>query len=436
MEKRLTLAVNNEIEPPSLDEQALDPFYKLYFDYTGYNGDIEVPTIYNRWCPIAAIGALLSRQCWFEHGHWTLYPNMYIMLIGEPATRKTTAIDLSRKILRRTGYDRFSADRTSKERFLIDLRPSTDEDLSSQDIDDLIEMKIDDPSDRFVVADEFTDFVGKHNLEFLTMLSRLWDNLDSYKHPKINGASIVVDKPTVSILSGSQPEMLYSAFPPEAIGQGIMSRFIMVYAQPTGIKVDFPDPPSAKAIAALTERLNQIKQQVLGPVKLSATAKIILGEMYKNAVGVDDFRFKHYNNRRFTHLLKLSMIFAAMDCRTIIGVEDAVRANTLLHVTESRMPRALGEFGKSKNSDVANKILGILTHYNQPVSANRLFKELANEVDNKPQLIDILFNMQQAEKIKSLTLNGKQGFVPNYGVQKEWKEGLLDKSFLTAEEFL
>lgn len=411
-------------------------FYSLYFNYAGHNGKIEVPTIYNRWCPIAAIGAMLSRQCWFVHGHWTLYPNMYIMLIGEPAARKTTAIGLAQKMLKRTGYNRFSADKSSKERFLMDLRGGDEEEEQEMDIEDLLDLKIDQPSDRFVVADEFTDFVGKHNLEFLTMLSRLWDNLDEYKHPKLHGKSITVDKPTVNILSGSQPEMLYSAFPQEAIGQGIMSRFIMVYAQPTGIKVDFPDPPSAQSIHQLTEHLKKMQQTVVGEVKLTATAKVVLGEMYKNAIGVDDFRFKHYNNRRFTHLIKLSMILAAMDLRKEIGVEDAIRANTLLYTTESRMSRALGEFGKSRYSDTANKILGILSHYNEPVSAKKLFKELSNDVDNYSQLTDILVNMQTAEKIKSYTIGGKQGFLPFQTVKQEWKEELLDRSFLTPEEFL
>lgn len=410
---------------------AKESFFDLYFRYVG---NTEVPTFYNRWCPVACIGAMLGRQCWFIHGHWTLYPNMYVMLIGEPAARKTTAIGLARKMLQWTGYDRFSADKSSKERFLYDLL-NADPDAPA-DVEEMMELTLEEPSERFVVADEFTDFVGKHNLEFLTMLSRLWDSLDEYKHPKLHGKSIVVPKPTVSILSASQPEMLYSAFPPEAIGQGIMSRFLMVYGEPTGKKITFPDPPRKEHIFALLTRLNEIKAKVVGPITMTATAAILLDEMYNNAVGVDDYRFSHYNNRRFTHLVKLSMILAAMDCRTQIQTQDAIRANTLLHVTESRMPRALGEFGKSKNSDIANKIISIMQKRKKPMTTKFLFKELSNDVERYEQLIDIMQNMMKAEKIKSIRVKDVVGFVPHLGIRQEWKEGLLDLEFLTAEEYL
>jgi len=426
-------ALNNIVPLPE-KERKLTEFYKLYFDYTGLSSarTTEVPTIFNRWSPIACIGALLSRQCWLEHGHWIYYPNMYIMLVGEPAARKTTSITLGKKLLRGAGYTRFAADRTSKERFLKDLTPG--EEIDNRSLEELIELPIDEPSDRFIVADEFLDFVGKHNLEFLTILAKLWDSPDEYRHPKITGASIVITKPTVSILAGSQPDMIYSVFPPEAIGQGIMSRFIMVFSQSTGIKIDFPDAPNTLTIKLLTDRLREIKTHVIGAITLSKSARLILGQMYNDAVGVDDFRFKHYNNRRFIHLLKLSMIFAAMDCRTVISVEDAINANTLLFATENRMPRALGEFGSSRNSVVANKVIQILAHYNAPVGIRMLFKQLANEVDNYNHLVETLEGMIQSEKIKSIHIDKKQGYVPNVGIKQEWKEGLINLNFLTTEE--
>ena len=58
------------------------------------------------------------------------------------------------------------------------------------------------------------------------------------------------------------------------------------------------------------------------------------------------------------------MIFAAADCRTLISVDDAIQANTLLFATETRMPRAFGEFGRSRDSEEVNKIIQILSYYN------------------------------------------------------------------------
>lgn len=410
-------------------------FFDLYFKYAGLASQksTEVPTVFNRWCPVACVAALLGRQCWLEHGHWTYYPNMYILLVGEPATRKSTAIKLAKKVLKAAGYDRFAADRTSKERFLIDLKPFNDQE-ETRDIEELIDLKINEPSAGFIMTGELIEFTGKHNLEFLTMLGNLYDSEPEYKHPKINGTSIIVENPIVNMLAGCQPDMMYSVFPPEAIGQGIMSRLILVFSQATGIKLAWPPIPEKQDIKNVVDRLVAIKKHVNGPITLSKGAELILEQMYDEAVGVDDFRFKHYNNRRFIHLLKLSMIFAAMDCRTLISVDDAIQANTLLFATETRMPRALGEFGRSRDSEVVNKIIQILSHYNAPVGARRLYKELANDVDNYNKLVDILSGMQQAEKIKSIHIDGKQGYVPNMGKKESWKEELIDMDFLTAEE--
>lgn len=410
---------------------SLVPFYDLYFEYVGVT---EVPIFYNRWCPIVSIAAMLERQCWFVHGHWTIYPNMYVMLIGDPAARKTTAITLAQKILQWTGYDRFSADKSSKERFLFDLLNIPFDEKA--EIEELQELIIDQPSERFIVSDEFTDFVGKHNLEFLTMLSKLWDNRDKYEHPKLHGKSIVVDKPTVNILSASQPEMLYSAFPPEAIGQGIMSRFILVYGEPTGIKITYPKTPTDGIKTKLKKRMEEIKRKVTGRMHLTSLAETAIDTIYKETIGIEDYRFKHYNNRRLTHLIKLSMLFAAMDLRTTIDIQDVARANTLLHVTEQRMPRALGEFGIAKNSEIANKIMQVISDKKQPVTPKYLFNELSNDLDSMDQLLQVLNHLKQAEKVKTLNIGGKTGWVPIRKMKQEWREGLIDKDFLTPEELL
>jgi ABC-type phosphonate transport system ATPase subunit len=84
--------------------------------YLDFYADTEVPTIFNRWSAITGISALLGRQCWVEHGHNVIYPNMYVMLVGESGTRKSTAVGFSRKLLTDVGYKKFAAKKTSKEK--------------------------------------------------------------------------------------------------------------------------------------------------------------------------------------------------------------------------------------------------------------------------------------------------------------------------------
>jgi len=403
---------------------------KFFENYFSYVGNSEAPTIYHRWSAISMLGALLCRSTWLPFGHGKIYPNQYLMLMGSPGTRKGTAIGIAENLLRDTGFNRFAPDRLSKERFLMEIKPR-DLDLIDSDLESLT---LDSPGEIYVIADEFADFVGQGGMEFMTMLTKLWDNKDRYEHPKIHGKSIIVTKPTVNILAGNTAQGLSLAIPTEALGNGFMSRIIFIYSEPTGRKITFPKAVDMDAKDVLLYQLEDIKESVQGAMSVSKEAEALLERMYTEYKTVDDHRFKHYGTRRFTHLLKLCIIFAASDSRLGITAEDALNANTLLYYTELRMPKALGEFGKSRYSDVSHDILESLGNATRPYTMNEIFKLVSKDLTKITELSDILKNLLAAEKIQVVTVKGKQGYMTRVSETKRWDASLLNESFLTAEE--
>lgn len=401
-------------------------------EYAGL-GVSEPPALFHRWSSIAIIGTLLGRQIWLPFGHSKIYPNQYIMFMGSPGSRKSTAINIGAKLLKETGYNRFASDRTSKERFLMDLQQF---DLDPDSIDDLEMLTLDEPAEVCVLAEEFTDFIGHNNMEFLTMLTKLWDNPEEYTHPKIHGKSVIVTKPTVNILSGNTAQNFAMAFPAEALGSGFLSRMLLVYGEPTGRKVTFPPPPDAILKARLKEHLIKIKKDCRGPFEISTEAEALCTRIYSEFVEMDDHRFHSYGTRRFTHLLKLAMILACADLRTTLLAEDVIHANTLLFYTEHNMPKALGEFGKSKFSDVANAILQMLDHAVKPVTTQELWKRVSKDLNKIAELAEIMKNLIQAEKIQTVTVGKHSGYLPLKKMRASWDASLLDESWLTEEEKL
>lgn len=401
----------------------------FFSDYLTYVGHSESPIMYHRWTSISVIGTILSRNVYLPFGHSVIYPNQYLMLMGNPGTRKSSAIGIGKRLLKNAGYERFAADRMSKERFLMEMIPPTMEGMD----DDLEALVLDEPSEIYVVAEEFGDFLGQGNMEFATMLTKLWDNQESYKHPKITGKSIVVEKPTVNILSGNTTQGLALSIPPEALGNGFMSRIIFVHAEETGIKITFPEAPCPDQGEALSQKLRDIKE-LRGEVAVDREARKILDRMYKEFNPLDDPRFSSYGTRRFTHLLKLAIIFAAADLRTEIIEEDCLRANTILHFTEVRMPKALGEFGKSKYGEVSNTLLNALAKTTGPLTHNELWKLVAKDLSKTAELGDIIKGLMAAGKIQVVTMHGKQGYMPLYENIKEWDSSLLLPNFLTDSE--
>ena len=145
--------------------------------YLTYAGETEVPAFFSRWAALSGIGAYLGRQYYFQHGHFNIYPNQYCMLIGSPGTRKSTAIKLMRKLLQDAGYSTIAADKTTKEKFMLDLA-GADEPVSTEDILETNlfgDLANEQDAEMFVMADEFNDFFGNGNIEFISLLGTLWD---------------------------------------------------------------------------------------------------------------------------------------------------------------------------------------------------------------------------------------------------------------------
>ena len=407
----------------------------FFNDYLSYTSDSEVPTSFHRWSAIAGIGAILERNLFIPHGHSQLFPNQYMMLIGTAGTRKSTAIKLMKSILVKVGYTTISAERTSKEKFLLDLA-GYDEDAPA-DPDTILDQNLfggsnDESSIRpmFIGADEANDFFGIGNLEFLSILGSLWDwNGPPYSNRIKTGKSVSIPNPTISILSGNTPTGFSLAFPSDILGQGFFSRLLLVYGEPNGIKIAFPRSPDAGETTEIVTSLQKIKSYHFGELPYDDTAKLLLTHIYNSARPIDDLRFDSYFNRRFTHLLKLCIIVAAGHARKQIDERTVIEANTYLSYIESLMPKALGEFGKSRNSDVTHKILSFIEAHDG-VTLKEILKLVSADLEKPSDIGDIIRKLSMADKIQSVA----GLFLPMRRKGIEDTNGMIDLSYLTPEE--
>ena len=406
-------------------------FFADYMAYAGY-GESEAPAVYHRWTCASIIGALLGRQIWLPFGPNTIYPNQYILLMGPPASRKGTAMGVGRGLLKAAGYSRFGSDKSSKERFLMDMKQFEIQD----EIEDLESLTLDEPSETYVMAGEFVDFIGINNIEFANLLTNLWDNLAVYKNPKIVGKSVEVQKPTVNILGGATAQTFALAIPAESNGTGFLSRLLLIHGEPTGVQVAWPSGGDEMQQEIMGARLEEIRQVVKGEVIISPTVRKLGALIYKTGIDipVDDGRFQHYAGRRFIHMNKLAMCIAAADMSIEVKEIHMLKANTMLVAAERKMPQALGSFGKDPNSDVKNKILEYLSHSSVPRDGNSIYRVVTNDIKKIQDMGDILLGLKQSDKIKVITIKGKQGYVINHIEGKKWPNDLILPEWLTEEE--
>jgi hypothetical protein len=393
--------------------------FSLYFELVK---DTEPPLLFHRWSLLTCLGAMLGRQTWLPFGAFRVFPNQYVMLIGESGTRKSTAIKISKKVLGAAGFDKFSGDKTSKEKFLMDLEGLEEqsdtkvnnvqvmENLFGSDLADA------EPKEMFIVADEFNDFMRCGDMEFHSLLGKLWDWDDDtipYKQRLKNSRSVAIFQPTISILGGNTHEGFSDMFPPTSIGQGILSRMLLVFSESSGKKIHRPPPLDEGKKATFVEHVQKIRTTVNGPMEVSKRADEVLHILYNTYEGFADVRFTSYFTRRYTHLLKLCVIVAAVRLKLRVDIEDVLLANTILNYTEHFMPKALGEFGKAKNADVANKILAMLQRSYKPVDQGDIWKQVSSDLERTEDLGKLLAGLQTAGKIQwvARTASGVQGWL-------------------------
>lgn len=427
------------MQPPNFIEEYLDFF-----------AGTEPPTIYNRWCAISGIATLIGRNAWIQHGHSKIYPNQYIMLVGEAGCRKSTAIKTFLKpLITEAGYAKIAASKTSKEKFLMDLAVGMDQVNNPEghlDVNDgpanwgqnktmrelfgIVDAS--EPAECLIMADEFNVFMGHSNVEFIDMLTDLWDFSGIFSQRTKTGKSVLVPNPTINGLFGNTQVGISQSFPTEVIGQGFFSRLLMVHSDPSGRKITKPPTPDPRKKALLVKQLQEIQGKIRGEILVDDMAWDYLDDIYQNWRDLDDVRFKSYSTRRLTHLIKLCLCCAAAKQEGHVNTNTVVYANSILHYTELHMPKALGEFGKARDSDISAKILEILEKAEKPMDLMKdIFPLIARDVEGTKQLAEIMGKLRATGKIQQVASGGflpfKKPVTFDYphckvGILREWVE--------------
>lgn len=412
-----------------------NPFLDSYLQYVK---NTEPPRLMHLWSAIATASGAMGRHVWFDLGIKKIYPNMFVLLVGPPATKKTTAIEFATKLLQDNTHVRFAPDDTGGQRQGLihafeslyeengdgDMNGLKDSELVNADVfstDDIMEQieniqanelpsrsHAADGNCLFASASEFGSFMGEANSGMIRLLNKVFD-AEGYFY-KIKHEYKHLQDPLLSILGGTTTSDLSKILPNESVGQGFMSRWILVFAPGREKKVFEPnlDMAAKKFLNGIYAYLHFEK---VGGMTYDPKARDYMKHLYeKEEDPIKDSRFMYYANRRYTHLVKLCTILASTRRQDKIYLEDAELANAILTATEIGMPDALGEFGLSPLSAAKQKMLEFLQHTPDVITLNVLWAIMQR--DMKPldfqSAVDDLCNKGKLKKISS---NGKTAVV-------------------------
>lgn len=391
--------------------QLHNPFLRTYLNYIS---DTESPFIYHLWSALAGIGACLGRRVYLPFGIKPMYANQYVVLVGPPGTRKSSALSWMKRPLKQATTIRFAPDDTAGQRQGLIMAMTGEKDASSRvnnvlDGIDLTGVSLDnvhaiqsrgaDRNVMFAVSSEFGNFIGTNARELATFLIAVWDG-DDYEYRTTTKQQVLRD-PLMSILGATTPTDLSEALPPHSIGQGFTSRFILVWASDKRKSIPRPSNPDQDLVNEIAGYYRHAYYQLEGAMTETKEAQYRLNELYDYPLAIDDPRFTHYGQRRHTHLLKLCMCLAAARKSMEIDVQDVNEAHLILGATEKSMPEAFGEFGLNAVSAGKQRLIDFLRDAHGPVSA-KLTRAIISRDLNPRDYTQAINDLITANKVKRL----------------------------------
>lgn len=376
------------------------------------------------WSALTGVAACLGRRVFLQRGHKQLYANQYVALVGPPGTRKSTAMEIMQKRLELATGIRFAPDDTAGQRQgLIKALQNTEEDEESDELLKAMEAGEEgsleklanrkwstdfDPRDKHVImvcAGEFNSFLGDNAKGMLPFLVKMYDG-DNYRY-KLKNEDLLLAEPLMTMIGCTTPTSITTSLPPEAIGQGFMSRVILVYSNKKYKEVDDPPPFYQPLVDIIEGYYKKFFYEFDGEMVQSNESRVALKELYHSPIELDDPRFLYYSERRHTHLLKLSIIMAASRLSKKITAEDVQQAHTILRATELAMPDALGEYGLSKVSMARQRMMEFLQHVNTAIDVKVLFAVMQKDM-TFAEFSGSLADLTNSGKIKKVqTKNGE-----------------------------
>jgi len=354
-------------------------------EYLKYTDKTESAAIFHTWTAISVIAAALRRKVWFNFGRIKVFPNMYIVFVAEPGVaRKTQAISYGEEIMTEVSGVNIAADTTTVQALLDDLEESLTHSIMPNG-ENLPHASL------TVSSGEFESFLGdkKDNARMLVILTDLFDcKKKPFKTRTRHSGSNEIPNPYLNLLAATTPGSLANSLPSTAIGGGLTSRIIFIWAEGKRYKIDIPDKPPKETQQRLITDLAVISR-IAGGYDFSADGLAWWREFYQKFEEQDPKRickdpaFQGWYSRKPLFILKLGIILSASKSSALfVTSETLTTALTMLEEAERAMTKTFSAVGRSLvTSDVATVRAIIQTH--KSISENSLLQMVWRDIDSK-----------------------------------------------------
>lgn len=356
--------------PDVAEDEGILPSAGFITDFVASLRGVETPTLFCIW---SALWVLSTLSCRLAYLDWLpdspLFPNLFVFLVAPPARcHKSTSAVFARKLLRgvseqiegELAQDKFlkymsqfnwATSKTTPDVIYELLKPQSMPLVGSD-----VTINADKGSQIAICASELETFINKKKFTtgLIGTLTELYDCDSEIVIHSIRGGTLTLKDVFITMIGAITTTGMKESLPPEAYGEGFMSRVIVVFKEKT--KRRFRKPLVFEGFPTVSElrgKLIYLMRYRFGCYILSTEADAWLEEWYNNWRDyIDDDQNKSNErlseNRFDVNLLRIGMLIAMSryeNAERIITKTDLEQAFSLLKATYHTSNEATSEAG-------------------------------------------------------------------------------------------
>jgi len=329
-------------------------------DYLEFTHRSESPDAYHKWTCLSMISGIIGKKCWLNFNYFSIYPNMYLVLVSLPGVgKKSTSMRIGKKMVTDSGSEIcITQDALTPQALMIEMEDAF--------------RTIETPNKKLYSSSSLTLFsselvtllgAGAGMVEFLT---DIYDSDKSFEYKTKNAGKLTIDNPCLNVIGCATTETFSNKILQDAVAGGFISRAVVVYANDAKVISPF-EMPSKSALTARARVVSRYAQigELYGEILFSTAAKDhfetwytkTFSEMAKNKTGME------FDSRLHVHVARTAMLLALSDISTIIELKHLEYAIEMLNEVAHYMKLVRMSAGASKYSESQLKILSAINTF-------------------------------------------------------------------------
>ena len=333
-------------------------FLRNYMDFTSGS---EVSENYHFWSGVFALSATVNRRVWLNLGQYTLYPNLYVILLGPPGSGKDLAMDTSRLVIEDIGGVKFSGDAQKKESLVRYLRDECPEIIT-------INGEAITITPISIFATELSHLLGPNSGHMIDFLTTIYTKDKRYVTRTKNKGDDIIERPFLGLLAGTTPDWITTYLKSDIIGGGFTRRVIFVN-EPARASIrdkSLRRPFLVVAPEQIIARQNVITygtvlKSVIGEFKWEPDAKFEYERWYMTRDIPEDPDVQGYHLTKPNQVLKVAMLVSLSESTDLVLKRQHWDvAMALLDRTETNLSRVFQGIGRNELNAIANRAIEYL----------------------------------------------------------------------------